>query len=74
VVFVRLLTIGSIEPIAGFEDRLKLEFDLLKEDGFEITYKKIANHCYVDKHLWKIFIIAINCMKCTFKRTVTYGK
>lgn len=54
---MRLLTIGSIEPIAGFEDRLKLEFDLLKEDGFEITYKKIAKdnisfyHCYVDDEL-----------------------
>jgi len=54
---VRLLTIGSIEPIAGFEDRLKLEFDLLKEDGLEITYKKISKdnitfyYCYVDDEI-----------------------
>jgi len=54
VVLVRLLTIGSIEPIASFEDRLKLEFSLLKEDGFEITYRKLSKdnitfyYCYLD--------------------------
>jgi len=52
--FVRLLTIASIEPIAGFEDRLRLEFNLLKEDGLEISYKKVLKdnisfyHCYID--------------------------
>jgi len=48
------LTIGLIEPIDGFEDRLKLEFDLLKEEGLGITYKKISKdnskfyYCYID--------------------------
>jgi len=51
---LRLLTIAFIEPIDGFEDRLKLEFNLLKEDGLEITYKKAMKdnitfyHCYID--------------------------
>jgi putative sporulation protein YtxC len=54
VVSVRLLSIGSIEPIEGFEDRLKLEFDLLKEEGFKITLKKTCKdktvffYCHVD--------------------------
>lgn len=54
MVSVRLLSIGSIEPIEGFEDRLKLEFDLLKEEGLKITLKKACRgnttffYCYVD--------------------------
>ncbi|NLZ54516.1 MAG: sporulation protein [Thermoanaerobacteraceae bacterium] len=55
---MRLLTIGSIEPINGFEDRLKLEFELLKEEGLGINYKKISSkgsikfyHCYVDDEI-----------------------
>jgi hypothetical protein len=31
---VRLLSIGYIQPIEGFEDRLKLEFDLIKGRRF----------------------------------------
>ncbi len=41
MVSVRLLSIGYIEPIEGFEDRLKLEFDILNEEGFKITLKKV---------------------------------
>ncbi|MDD4570548.1 MAG: putative sporulation protein YtxC [Tepidanaerobacteraceae bacterium] len=54
---MRLLSIGSIEPIEGFEDRLKLEFDLLKEEGFKVTLKKACKgnaiyfYCYVEDEL-----------------------
>jgi putative sporulation protein YtxC len=40
VVPVQLLSIGVIEPVEGFEDRLKLEFDLIKDEGIQITLKK----------------------------------
>jgi putative sporulation protein YtxC len=36
---VRLLNIGIIEPINGFEDRLDLELKILKDDGVEIMLK-----------------------------------
>jgi len=39
VIPVKLLTIGCLEPIEGFEDRLKLEFDMLKDEGVEIILK-----------------------------------
>lgn len=51
---MRLLSIGIIEPIEGFIDRLELEFDLLKEEGLEITLKKedkggaLFCYCYID--------------------------
>jgi len=54
VVRVKLLTIGVIEPIDGFDDRLKLEFDLLREEGLGINYRKATKdnirfyYCYVD--------------------------
>jgi len=72
---VRLLSLGQIEPIEGFEDRLKLEFDLLKEEGFKITLKKVYKssaiyfYCYVDdevilkeNHYDKFRQIFINCV------------
>lgn len=37
---MQLLSIGIIQPVDGFEDRLKLEFDILKDEGLEITLKK----------------------------------
>lgn len=57
MVLVRLLTIGSIEPVQGFEDRLKLEFDLLREEGLNINYKITTRDnmrfycCYVDDEI-----------------------
>ena len=57
MVSVRLLSIGYIEPIEGFEDRLKLEFDILNEEGFKITLKKSCNgntvffYCHVDDEI-----------------------
>ncbi|MGI5857773.1 MAG: sporulation protein YtxC [Tepidanaerobacteraceae bacterium] len=54
---MRLLSIGSIEPIEGFEDRLKLEFDLSKQEGFKITLKKARKgnslffYCHVDDEI-----------------------
>jgi putative sporulation protein YtxC len=54
VVPLKLLTIGYIQPIEGFENRLKLEFDLLKEEGLQATLKKhhkgnaVYYYCYVD--------------------------
>ena len=51
------MSIGSIEPIEGFEDRLKLEFDLSKQEGFKITLKKARKgnslffYCHVDDEI-----------------------
>lgn len=51
---MQLLSIGIIEPVEGLEDRLKLEFDILKDEGLEITLKKFSKsttiyyYCYVD--------------------------
>lgn len=36
---MRLLSIGLMEPVDGFEDRLKLEFDILKDEGLEVSIK-----------------------------------
>jgi putative sporulation protein YtxC len=38
---VRLLSIGIIEPIEGFEDRLDLELKILRDEGIEIIIKLI---------------------------------
>lgn len=35
------LTIGLTDPIKGFENRLRLEFELLKEEGIKIVSKKV---------------------------------
>lgn len=51
---LQLLSIGIIEPVDEFEDRLKLEFDILKDEGLEITIKRHSNggmiyyQCYAD--------------------------
>ncbi|MCR4432046.1 MAG: putative sporulation protein YtxC [Tepidanaerobacteraceae bacterium] len=51
---MQLLSIGIIEHVDGFEDRLKLEFDILKDEGLEITLKKSCNgdiryyYCHAD--------------------------
>lgn len=50
---MQLLTIGLTNPIKGFENRLKLEFELLKEEGINIVLKKVNKgsavycNCYV---------------------------
>ena len=72
---MRLLSIGSIEPIEGFKDRLKLEFDILNEEGFKITLKQIFKgdvlycYCYVDdevllkeNHFDELTKIFIDCV------------
>lgn len=40
---LQLLTIGLIKPIEGIENRLKLEFDLLEEEGVKVVLEKINN-------------------------------
>lgn len=51
---MRLLCIGLMEPIEGFEDRLMLEFDILKDEGIQIVLKKYNGgtecqyHCHID--------------------------
>ena len=52
---MQLLSIGLMEPIEGFEDRLKLEFDILKDEGVNISLKKADKigqclyfYCHVD--------------------------
>jgi len=57
VVEVRILSIGSIKPVEGFEDRLKLEFDILSKKGFNVTLKKnykgnaVFFYCYIEDEI-----------------------
>jgi len=54
---VRILSIGSIKPVEGFEDRLKLEFDILSKKGFNVTLKKnykgnaVFFYCYIEDEI-----------------------
>lgn len=54
---MQLLSIGIIKPVEGLEDRLKLEFDILKDEGLEIAIKKTVKSnavyysCHVDDDL-----------------------
>lgn len=50
---MHLLTIGLVTSIKNFENRLKLEFELLKEEGIKTILRKVAKgstlywNCYV---------------------------
>jgi len=57
VVLMQLLSIATINPIEGFEDRLELEFDMLQEDGLDIALKREDRgdafyfYCYIDDEI-----------------------
>jgi RNA polymerase sigma factor (sigma-70 family) len=69
-----MLSIGLMKPLSGFEDRLKLEFDILKDEGLDVKVRKANKgqvtyyHCYVsDEHLLKgnyddFVNILLNCV------------
>ncbi len=71
---VLMLSIGLMKPLSGFEDRLKLEFDILKDEGLDVKVRKANKgqvtyyHCYVsDEHLLKgnyddFVNILLNCV------------
>ncbi len=54
---MRILSIGSIKPVEGFEDRLNLELDLLSKKGFDVTLKKnykgnaVFFYCYIEDEI-----------------------
>ncbi len=71
---VLMLSIGLMKTLDGFEDRLKLEFEILKDEGLNVKLKKANKgqvtyyHCYVnDEYLLKgnyedFVNILLNCV------------